>query len=145
MRAIRKNCAPLNTYDIPITSEIMTRTAPNFLDLMIALAGGVAGAYATVSFRLSLALVGVAIATALVPPLASAGILLARGEISLALGALELGHCQSGRDPVLRLCRSVANRFSSRYPHLRAAYYKVPKAESAEHYHPGGARRLAVS
>lgn len=77
--------------DIPVTSEIMVRTAPNFLDLMIALAGGAAGAYATVSFRLSVALVGVAIATALVPPLSSAGILLARGEVSLALGALELG------------------------------------------------------
>jgi uncharacterized hydrophobic protein (TIGR00271 family) len=76
--------------DMPITGEIMARTAPNFLDLMIGLAGGAAGAYATVSFRLSLALVGVAIATALVPPLASAGILLARGEASLALGALEL-------------------------------------------------------
>jgi uncharacterized hydrophobic protein (TIGR00271 family) len=76
--------------DIPITSEIMARTAPNFLDLMIALAGGAAGAYATVSFRLSIALVGVAIATALVPPLSSASILLARGEASLALGALEL-------------------------------------------------------
>jgi uncharacterized hydrophobic protein (TIGR00271 family) len=76
--------------DMPITNEIMTRTAPNFLDLMIALAGGAAGAYATVSFRLSLALVGVAIATALVPPLSSASILLARGEASLALGALEL-------------------------------------------------------
>ncbi len=76
--------------DMPITSEIMARTAPNFLDLMIALAGGVAGAYATVSFRLSLALVGVAIATALVPPLASASILLARGEFTLAFGALEL-------------------------------------------------------
>ncbi len=76
--------------DIPITSEIMARTAPNFLDLMIALAGGAAGAYATVSFRLSVALVGVAIATALVPPLSSASILLARGEFGLALGALEL-------------------------------------------------------
>jgi len=76
--------------DIPVTSEILARTAPNFLDLMIALAGGAAGAYATVSFRLSLALVGVAIATALVPPLSSAGILLARGEVTLAMGALEL-------------------------------------------------------
>jgi len=76
--------------DMPITSEIMARTAPNFLDLMIALAGGAAGAYATVSFRLSLALVGVAIATALVPPLSSVSILLARGEVVLALGALEL-------------------------------------------------------
>ena len=76
--------------DIPITNEILVRTTPNLLDLMIALAGGAAGAYATVSFRLSVALVGVAIATALVPPLASASILLARGEGSLALGALEL-------------------------------------------------------
>lgn len=76
--------------DMLITSEIMARTVPNFLDLMIALTGGVAGAYATVSFRLSLALVGVAIATALVPPLSSASILLARGEVTLAIGALEL-------------------------------------------------------
>lgn len=76
--------------DMPITSEIMARTEPNFLDLMIALAGGMACAYATVSFRMSLALVGVAIATALVPPLASASILLARGEFGLALGAFEL-------------------------------------------------------
>jgi len=76
--------------DIPITNEIMARTAPNFLDLMIALAGGAAGAFATVSFRLSATLVGVAIATALVPPLSSASILLARGEGTLAFGALEL-------------------------------------------------------
>lgn len=76
--------------DIPITTEIMARTSPNILDLMIALAGGTACAYATVSFRLSVALVGVAIATALVPPLSSAGILLARGEIFLALGAFSL-------------------------------------------------------
>ncbi|MEX1317401.1 MAG: DUF389 domain-containing protein, partial [Synechococcaceae cyanobacterium] len=76
--------------DMPLNHEIMARTAPNFLDLMIALAGGLAGAYATVSFRLSLALVGVAIATALVPPFASAGILMARGDGALALGALQL-------------------------------------------------------
>ena len=76
--------------DIPITSEITARTIPNFLDLMIALSGGAACAYATVSFRLSLALVGVAIATALVPPLSSASILLARGEVKLAMGGLEL-------------------------------------------------------
>lgn len=76
--------------DIALSHEIMVRTAPNFLDLMIAVAGGAAGAYATVSFRLSLALVGVAIATALVPPIASAGILLARANGALALGAIEL-------------------------------------------------------
>src|SRR3989337_603125 len=41
--------------DIPITNEIMARTAPNLLDLMIGLAGGAAGADATVSPRLSVA------------------------------------------------------------------------------------------
>jgi len=76
--------------DIPITNEIMTRTAPNLLDLMVALAGGAAVAYATVSPRLSVAFIGVAIATALVPPLAAVGILFARGEVHLAFGALLL-------------------------------------------------------
>ncbi len=60
-------------------SEIMGRTAPNILDLVIALAGGAAGAYATTSPRLSAGLVGVAIATALVPPLCSCGICVAHG------------------------------------------------------------------
>jgi uncharacterized hydrophobic protein (TIGR00271 family) len=76
--------------DIPLTSEIMARTAPNLMDLMIALAGGAAGAYATVAPRLSAAFVGVAIATALVPPLSSSSILLARGEYHLAFGAFLL-------------------------------------------------------
>lgn len=76
--------------EIPITHEIMARTAPNFLDLMIALAGGAAGAYATISPRLSAAFVGVAIATALVPPLSSCSMLLARGQYKLAGGAFLL-------------------------------------------------------
>jgi uncharacterized hydrophobic protein (TIGR00271 family) len=76
--------------DIPLTNEIMARTSPNIMDLMIALAGGAAGAYATVSPRLNTAFIGVAIATALVPPLCAASILFARGEVSLALGAFSL-------------------------------------------------------
>ncbi|MBI4804866.1 MAG: DUF389 domain-containing protein [Desulfovibrio sp.] len=76
--------------DVPITNEIIARTTPNFADLMVALAGGAAGAYATVSPRLSVAFVGVAIATALVPPLSAASILFARGEIVPASGALLL-------------------------------------------------------
>ena len=76
--------------DIPLGREIMARTSPNILDLMIALAGGAAGAYATASPRLSVGLIGVAIATALVPPLATCAILFARGETDLALGGLLL-------------------------------------------------------
>jgi uncharacterized hydrophobic protein (TIGR00271 family) len=76
--------------DIPITNEIMIRTAPNFFDLMIALAGGAAGAYALISPSIGLSMVGVAIATALVPPLASSAILLAGGKYTLSGGAFLL-------------------------------------------------------
>ncbi len=76
--------------NLPVGNEIMMRTAPNIFDLIIALAGGAAGAYATASSRIGVGLVGVAIATALVPPLSTFGILLARGEMQLALGALLL-------------------------------------------------------
>jgi uncharacterized hydrophobic protein (TIGR00271 family) len=77
-------------HDIPPTNEIMGRTSPNLFDLMIALAGGAAGAYASVSPRLSVAFVGVAISTALVPPLSSASILFARNEYQLGFGAFLL-------------------------------------------------------
>lgn len=76
--------------EIPLTPEILARTSPNVLDLMIALAGGAAGAYATVSPKVSVGLVGVAIATALVPPLATSGLCLARGEGGLAWGGFLL-------------------------------------------------------
>ena len=74
----------------PLTAEILSRTQPTSMDLMIALAGGTAGAYAMVSPHLSVAVVGVAVATALVPPLAASGILFANGELQLGLGALLL-------------------------------------------------------
>ncbi len=76
--------------EIPATHEMLTRTAPNLFDLMVALGGGAAGAYACISPRLSIAFVGVAIATALVPPLATCSLFLARGEAGLAGGAFLL-------------------------------------------------------
>ncbi len=76
--------------DIPIGKELLARTQPNIFDLVIALAGGAAGAYAVASPQLSGGLVGVAIATALVPPLSTASILLARGEPDMAAGAFLL-------------------------------------------------------
>ena len=76
--------------DQSLTAEILSRTQPTSMDLMIALAGGTAGAYAMVSPHLSVAVVGVAVATALVPPLAASGILFAHGEPQLGLGALLL-------------------------------------------------------
>ncbi len=76
--------------DVPLTGEILSRTDARLFDLIIALAGGAAGAIAVLSPKVGSAIVGVAVATALVPPLAAAGMLLARGEYVLAGGALLL-------------------------------------------------------
>ena len=54
------------------TAEILARTRPTLFDLLVAVFSGLAGAYATVS-RKGETIVGVAIATALMPPLAVAG------------------------------------------------------------------------
>ncbi len=77
-------------HDLPITQEMLVRCDPTLLDLVIAIAGGAAVSYATGNLRLNSALAGVAIATALVPPLANAGMLMAHGEPHLAAGALLL-------------------------------------------------------
>ncbi|MEO6227071.1 MAG: DUF389 domain-containing protein [Thermomonas sp.] len=68
------------------TSEILARTEPTFFDLLIAIFSGLAGAYATVS-RKGETIVGVAIATALMPPLAVVGYGIAVMNWSIAGGA----------------------------------------------------------
>jgi len=70
--------------------EIESRGAPNFLDLIVALASGVAAAYAMGRPNLLSALPGVAIAAALVPPLAASGIALSMGDWWHSKGALLL-------------------------------------------------------
>ena len=70
-----------------ITPEIVARTNPTLLDLIIALAAGAAGAFANTRRRIADALPGVAIAVALVPPLSVVGIGLALRNSSLAFGA----------------------------------------------------------
>jgi uncharacterized membrane protein len=71
---------------IPLTAEIYARTSPNLMDLMIGVGGGAAGAYAMTSPRLSVAFVGVAIATALVPPFASSAVCLNEEGTSYGYG-----------------------------------------------------------
>lgn len=73
--------------NLPIGSEILSRTQPTILDLCVALAGGAAAGYASVSKRLSGAMVGIAISTALVPPLTSCAVLAVRGLSGPAVGA----------------------------------------------------------
>lgn len=69
-----------------VTSELRARTQPTLLDLGVAVVGGIAGVYAIMR-KLSGVMVGVAIATALVPPLSTVGFGLATGRFDFALGA----------------------------------------------------------
>lgn len=71
------------------TPEILARTQPTLLDLAVALFSGIAGGYATVIGKGGTA-IGVAIATALMPPLATLGYGLGVLQIRFAMGALLL-------------------------------------------------------
>ncbi len=73
-----------------LPSEILSRTHPSPIDLVIALAGGLAAAYALTRPNISAALPGVAIATALMPPLCTVGVGLALTRWDVAGGALLL-------------------------------------------------------
>ncbi len=70
-----------------LTDEMLARSSPNLLDLGVALAAGAAGAYALARKNVSSSLPGVAIAVALIPPLATAGMALALLSWQTALGA----------------------------------------------------------
>jgi uncharacterized hydrophobic protein (TIGR00271 family) len=72
-----------------ITSEIAARTRPNLFDLFVALFSALAGAYAMIRGKEG-AIVGVAIATALMPPLAVVGFGLATWNWTVFSGALLL-------------------------------------------------------
>lgn len=71
-------------------SELLARTQPNIYDVIIALVGGLAGIVAISSRNKGNVIPGVAIATALMPPLCTAGYGLATGNWQFMLGALYL-------------------------------------------------------
>ncbi len=73
-----------------MTAEVLARTQPSLIDLGVALFSGLAGAFALSYWEAAGALPGVAIAAALVPPLASVGISFAEGDWRKGLGALLL-------------------------------------------------------
>ena len=77
--------SPLQT----VTEEIASRTRPNLLDLLVALFSSIAGSYAMIRGREG-TIVGVAIATALMPPLAVVGFGLATFNWTVFFGALGL-------------------------------------------------------
>lgn len=71
-------------------SELLARTSPTLYDVLIALCGGAAGIIALSTRGKGNVVPGVAIATALMPPLCTAGYGLAMGEWSFFFGAFYL-------------------------------------------------------
>ena len=72
------------------SSELLARTEPTLLDVLVALFGGMAGIIAGSGREKSNVIPGVAIATALMPPLCTAGYGLATAQYSFFIGALYL-------------------------------------------------------
>lgn len=72
------------------TTEILARTNPTLLDVGVAFFGGVAGIVAGSRSKAANAIPGVAIATALMPPICSAGFGLASGNAKIFFGAIYL-------------------------------------------------------
>ncbi|MCB1264040.1 MAG: DUF389 domain-containing protein [Mycobacterium sp.] len=79
--------AMLSPSGAGLPAEVVARCSPDIRDLLVALGAGAAGAFATVHKKISVALPGVAVAVAVVPPLAAVGVLLGRGQPELARGA----------------------------------------------------------
>jgi uncharacterized hydrophobic protein (TIGR00271 family) len=71
-------------------SEILARTSPNAYDVLIAFFGGLAGIIAVSSQKKGNVIPGVAIATALMPPLCTAGYGLATWQLNFFFGAFYL-------------------------------------------------------
>ena len=69
---------------VHLTDELRARGEPTPLDILVAMVGGIAAAYASGRPNLLSALPGVAIAAALVPPIATSGISLWLGDFGLA-------------------------------------------------------------
>ena len=73
-----------------VQSELLARTSPTIYDVFIALVGGMAGIVALATKDKGNVIPGVAIATALMPPLCTAGFGLATGNLLYFLGAFYL-------------------------------------------------------
>ena len=73
------------------TSELIARTTPTFFDVIVAVCGGLAGIIANTRKDKSGTIIpGVAIATAIMPPLCTCGYSIANGKWNMFIGALYL-------------------------------------------------------
>ena len=72
------------------SSQLIARTSPTIWDVLIAIAGGIAGVIGSRKKEANNIVPGVAIATALMPPICTAGYGLANGNVRFLFGALYL-------------------------------------------------------
>ncbi|MGV6861072.1 MAG: DUF389 domain-containing protein [Putridiphycobacter sp.] len=105
-----------------LTNQLFLRTEPTFLDVIIAFTGGLAGIIAAVKGKNDTVIPGVAIATALMPPLCTAGYGLASGQWNFFLGASYLFLINS-------MLIALATLIVVRYMHFPIREYVNPKVE----------------
>jgi uncharacterized hydrophobic protein (TIGR00271 family) len=105
-----------------VTDNILSRTEPTFLDVLIALFGGLAGVVAHTQGKNDTVIPGVAIATALMPPLCTAGYGLAMGNWAYFAGASYLFILNS-------LLIAGSTYFFVRYLKFPKKEYLTPKIE----------------
>ena len=116
----------LRTMSLP--GEVMSRTQPSPIDLAIALAGGLAAAFAIAMPNISAALPGVAIATALMPPLCVVGIGLAFARWDVAGGAFLLFITNSVTIAFAAMLVFVALGFSPRSAEKAGRFGRIPRS-----------------
>ncbi len=101
-------------------SEFLSRTSPTIFELLIALAAGFVGAFVIVYPKIGVAIAGVVIAAAIVPPIAVMGISMAHGNLSMAGGAF-----------ILFMSNLIAVTFSSSILFL-ISRFKGPASEKGQ-------------
>tara|TARA_R110002096_G_scaffold43169_2_gene116287 strand:- start:2611 stop:4485 length:1875 start_codon:yes stop_codon:yes gene_type:complete len=88
--AVAVGLLQMTSEPVPLTDQMLARGWPDLTDLLIAFVSGLAAAYAHSRPGLVAALPGVAIAAALVPPIATSGLAFAAGDFTLAYGSFLL-------------------------------------------------------
>ncbi len=107
-------------------SELLARTTPTIYDVLIAIFGGLAGILATSSKQKGNVIPGVAIATALMPPLCTAGYGLATLNMRFFLGAFYLFSINT-------VFISLATYFTARLLRFPEKHLKDAKADAHAH------------
>jgi uncharacterized hydrophobic protein (TIGR00271 family) len=108
-------------------SELLARISPTIYDVLIALLGGFAGVIAISSKQKGNVIPGVAIATAIMPPLCTAGYGLATGQFQFFFGAFYLYIINS-------VFIFAATIITTRYMNFRKKKYDNPDIEKREAY-----------